>query len=113
MIEAMYGIEFVSNVTVNNGGYGVVVLETGRVLGGDSSFTYIGSYEAKNGRVTAKVKCNNDRKLLPSVFGNFDVFTLQLEGNVGDFKELVLQGHMVEHPNMKIGIKLTRRAELP
>ncbi len=38
MLEALYGVEFTSNM--NYGGYGVVVLETGRILGGDSSFVY-------------------------------------------------------------------------
>jgi len=36
MIEALYGIEFVSNV--DDSGYGVAVLETDRMLGGDSFF---------------------------------------------------------------------------
>ena len=37
MLEAMWGVEFGSN---QDGGYGVVILETGRILGGDSSFIY-------------------------------------------------------------------------
>lgn len=110
MIEALYGIEFVSNM--NDSGYGVVVLETGRILGGDSSFTYIGDYEVKNGTVYANVRCTNDRKMMQSVFGNINEFNLCLEGTLAE-KEFILQGHVTENPTMKIGIKLTRRAELP
>lgn len=110
MIEALYGVEFVSNM--NDGGYGVAVLETGRILGGDSSFVFVGDYEVKNGKVHAKVKCTNDREMLQSIFGDIKEFTLQLEG-VPDEKEFILQGHMLENSNMKIGVKLTRRAELP
>lgn len=109
-IEALYGIEFVSNM--NDGGYGVVVLETGRVLGGDSSFVFVGSYEVNNGTVVADVKCTNDRKMLRSVFGDIDEFNLHLEGKPDD-REFILQGHMVENPSMRVGVKLTRRAELP
>lgn len=110
MVEALYGIEFASNQ--NDGGYGVVVLETGRIFGGDSSFVFIGSYEVKNGKVIANVKCSNDRKILRSVFGDIDEFNLHLEGEPSE-KEFILQGHMVENPSMRLGVKLTRRAELP
>lgn len=110
MLEAMYGIEFVSNT--NDVGYGVVILETGRVLGGDSSFVFVGKYEVKNGIMHTDVKCTNDRNLLPSIFGDIKEFSLRLEGKP-DYKEFLLQGHMIENPAMKIAVKLTRRAELP
>lgn len=110
MIEAMYGIEFVSNL--NNGGYGIAVLETGRILGGDSSFVFIGDYKVENGRVNARVKCTNDRKLLESIFGNISEFNLVLDGELAR-DEMILGGYVVENPAMKIGVKLTRRAELP
>lgn len=110
MIEALYGVEFVSNMS--SGGYGVAVLETGRILGGDSSFVFVGDYEVKNGVLHANVKCTNDRETLQSIFGDIKEFNLKLEGIPGQ-KEFILQGHMLENPEMKIGIKLTRRAELP
>ncbi len=91
MLEAMYGIEFGSNM--NDGGYGVVILETGRVLGGDSSFVFVGSYEVKNGVLHADVKCTNDRNLLPSIFGDIKEFNLHLEGKP-DYKEFILRGYM-------------------
>jgi T3SS negative regulator,GrlR len=110
MLEALWGLEFGSNL--NDGGYGVVVLETGRVLGGDSSFIYVGSYELNNGVVTAQVKCTNDRKSLTSVFGDIAEFNLHLEGTPSH-DQFILQGHMIENPSMKIEVKFTRRAELP
>jgi hypothetical protein len=109
MLEAMYGIEFVSNN--NDGGYGVVIFETGRILGGDSSFVYVGSYEVKNCLVYADIKCTNDRNL-QSIFGDIEEFNLHLEGKP-EHDEFIIQGHMIENPSMKIGVKLTRRAELP
>ncbi len=113
MLEAMYGVEFVSNVVdVNNIGCGVVVLETGRILGGDSSFIYIGNYETNDGTIQAKIKCTNDRELAHSIFGDVKEFTLQVEGKL-DHNEFLLHGYVIENPEMKIGINLTRRAELP
>ena len=110
MLEAMYGIEFESNS--NDSGYGVAILETGRILGGDSSFIYVGKYEFKNGVVSADVKCTNDRNLLQSVFGDIKEFNLHLEGKP-EHGEFLLQGYMIENPSHKVAIKLTRRAELP
>lgn len=110
MLEAMYGVEFASNM--NNGGYGIAVIETGRILGGDSSFVYVGNYELKNGVLHAEIKCTNDRESLQSIFGDIKEFTLHLEGKP-EHNGFIMEGHMAENTNMKIGIKLTRRAELP
>ncbi len=109
-IEAMYGVEFVSSMNI--GGYGVLVLETGRVLGGDSSFVFVGDYEIENHIVKANVKCTNDRNALTSVFGDLKEFNLKLEGKFEE-KEFILNGYLVENPSMQISVKLTRRAELP
>lgn len=42
MLEALLSVEFVSNV--QGSGAGVVVIETGRILGVDSSYLYVGKY---------------------------------------------------------------------
>lgn len=110
MTEAMYGIEFSSNE--GNSGYGVVVLETGRIFGGDSSFLYIGHYHVDDGMLIAEVKCTNDRKILDSIFPGLDAFTVQVSGAPSG-EEFVLKGHVVGDHARKIEIKLTRRAELP
>lgn len=112
MIEALYGIEFVSNV--DDSGYGVVVFETGRMLGGDSSFVFVGSYQISNGDIAAEVKCTNDRGVFQSIFGDIKEFTLKLFGTPDTgHEEFMLKGHMVENPSMEVSVKLTRRAELP
>lgn len=110
MLDALYGIEFVSNKLES--GYGVVIVEKGRILGGGSSFVYIGSYTESNGVVVAKVHCKNDRRILGSVFGEVYEFNLVLEG-VSAPSEFVIQGYMVENPAMRVGVKLSRRAEIP
>ena len=111
MIEAMYGVEFLTKA--GNSGYGVAVLETCRIFGGDSSMTYIGDYSVENGRVKASVKVTNDRGVNPSIFGdNAKQYTLELEGEVED-SEIVLQGHRTDDKTKEIGIRLTRRCELP
>ena len=116
MIEGMYGIEFKSNL--NDSGYGVVIFETGRIFGGDSSCVYIGNYKINHDRVLeANIEVTNDRKTLVSIFGDIEKF--HLRGRVklsnDDFliSEFTMHGEMVENPAMKIEVLFTRRANLP
>jgi hypothetical protein len=112
MIEALYGLQFKSNQ--HDFGYGVAVLETNKVLGGDSSFVFIGNYKLENGMLNAEIKCTNDRRLLQSIFGDIDSFNLKVCGNTdNECKNFILKGYMVENPSMEIEIEVTRRAELP
>ena len=111
MVEALYGIKFISNL--DNVGYGMVVLETERILGEDSSFIFIGNYEMKNNKLLATVKCKNDRKILTSVFfGDIDEYTLKLEGTPAH-DNFILHGTMIENTSFKVDVELSRRAELP
>ncbi len=110
MLEALWSVEFVSNV--QGAGAGVAVFETGRILGGDFAFTYIGSYKTKNDKIVAEIKVTNFRGEPHSVFGPIKEFNLYLEG-VPQRAAFEVYGHMVENPTLKIGIRLTRRAELP
>lgn len=110
MIEAMYGVEFVSNE--KSGGFGVLILETGRIFGGDSSFVYTGSYRVESGRVYATIHVVNDRMVLESIFEGKNEFDLTLEG-VLEHDQFVMKGTMKEYPDREIIAQLTRRAELP
>ena len=57
----------------------MVVFETGRVFGGDTSFFYIGSYELTQTRVSGRVRVKRHSESLPSVFGLED-FELGFKG---------------------------------
>src|SRR4051812_15063347 len=114
MIEAMYGVKFHSNM--GDFGFGVVILETGRVLGGDSSCVYVGEYRVENGILKAHVEVTNDRKVLTSIFGDIDRFHLNCSVKIGPdgfYDRFVMDGEVVENPEMKILVEFTRRAELP
>jgi hypothetical protein len=110
MLEALWSVEFVSNV--QGFGAGVAVFETGRVLGGDASYTYVGKYSSNGNGLVADIVVSNYRGAPHSVFGAIPKFTLHLEG-VPKQDTFDVHGHMVENPNLKIDIRLTRRAELP
>ncbi len=92
---------------------GVVVLETNRILGGDTSYTYVGDYEVKNKRLTAQVRVRRYTTYIPqSVFGELDDFVVTLEGNVDD-SQMSLSGRSPQAPGQWLIARLIRRAELP
>lgn len=111
MLEALWSVEFISNVQGSGGG--VAVFETGRILGGDATYIYVGSYSTNgSGLLKADITVSNYRGSLNSVFGNIPKFTLHLEG-IPKPDTFDVHGHMIENPALTISIRLTRRAELP
>lgn len=60
-------------------GSGVIVLQDGRILGGDSSLLYDGTYNQKDGKFTATVKTSRHSFAMPSMFG-LDDATLSFAG---------------------------------
>ena len=114
MLEALWSVTFQSNVPIqNNAGGGVAVLETGRVLGGDAQFTYIGSYRSPRPElIEAEIECVSYREGGVSIFGPLKKFHLKLQGKP-DRNRFLLRGVVVEQPQMQIAIELVRRAELP
>ena len=112
MIEALWSVEFVSNT--HSIGAGVAVFETGRVLGGDSSFMYVGDYKTENGIVHSNIHVTKYSNIgnMQSIFGPLTSFNLKVSGAV-DPQTMVLTGTMIEQPQLQITIKAIRRVELP
>lgn len=122
MLEALWSMNFTSNLGLI--GCGVVVIETGRILGGDSLMIYIGDYEFKNDIMSARIHVKkyadipSNADISPnigsvSVMG-LDDFNLNVKGSLStDSETLTLEGHVVGNPSLKITINATRRANLP
>jgi len=110
MLEALWSVEFSSNLGMK--GAGVAVFETGRVLGGDSSYYYVGDAEVVNSILRAKLEVTHYSGPRNSVVGNYDRYHLEISGPVNR-NQMILQGHVVEDPRIKMAFRLTRRAELP
>lgn len=111
MIEALWSVEFRSNLDLI--GSGIVVLETGRVFGGDSAMIYVGSYTVDGNNIKAELHIHRYASApgMVSITG-LDDYHLQATGKLGT-KEILLQGHVVGAPNIQIVVKAVRRAELP
>ena len=111
MLEALWSVEFQSSFGMH--GNGVVVFETGRVLGGDSTMMYVGSFHVGNGVIDADIHITKYASApgQTSVVGLND-FNLKVTGKP-DRERLTLSGYVVEDPARKITIVAVRRAELP
>ena len=110
MIEALWSVEFVANT--QGFGSGVVVVENGKVLGGDAQYFYVGSCKFENGVLHASAVITHYAGPPNSVFGTSNKFTISVSGTPAHDK-FVLRGHVVEVPQLQISINFTRRAELP
>jgi len=94
-----------------NGG-GVVIFTKGKVFGGDTGYTYMGSYRTQGTSVKANVKVCNFLPDVPSVVGVAGDFELNIDGTVeGDV--IKGTGSLVNSQAVGIALKLTKRANLP
>jgi hypothetical protein len=112
MLEALWSVKFRAAGT-GDFGHGVVVLETGRVLGGDSEYMYVGSYRVgEGGRFLARLEVKHYGQFPISIFGPVKQFVLDVSG-VPARDQFSAQGVMVGRPDLRLELELTRRAELP
>jgi hypothetical protein len=111
MLEAVWSVEFVSHNYRVAGG--VVMFENGRIFGADSNFYYLGTYETRDGKVTARLKFHNFTGITSLIFGEgLTEFSVQVEGNFSD-DSFVANGHLVQDADYEFGIGFKRQAELP
>jgi len=110
MLEALWSVEFVSNI--QGVGSGIVVLETGRVLGGDAQYFYVGSYSVEAGIVKANVTITHYAGPPNTIFGQAKSVTLNFSGKPAHDK-FELQGAVAGSPGLTVSVRFTRRAELP
>lgn len=110
MLEALWSVQFISNLQVF--GSGVVIFETGRVLGGDATFYYVGDYETKDGQVDGVISITNYNGSNLSIVGPGNNFKIKLSGKINT-PQMELSGFRIDAPNIKVAVRLTKRAELP
>lgn len=117
-IEALWAVRFVG---VNGGSIGeqsggVIVLESGRLFGGDTWTYYTGSYSIANGQVTFRVNVGvHHTGGGESIFGG-PLVPYSLEGVATvDAAQRTMKADLVAigQPQMRIAAMLHRVAELP
>lgn len=108
--NGLWAIDFLS--TINLVGSGVLVMNNGRLLGGDEGFYYSGSYEkTPTNEIFAKIKVTRFKSDHISVFGDIGQFTLNLKGTLKDRSfEGIASVNL--NPTQKLQIKGTKKEEL-
>lgn len=108
MVEGLWIVQYVG---LQGAGGGVAVFVNGKVLGGDTGYTYVGTYTVKDGEVTARVRVSNFLPNIPNVLGLQGDFELEMKVPVTG---PVVQGAMslVGHPGAGVVVKLTKKADL-
>lgn len=112
-IEAMWQVTFGAGITATGVefGAGVVVLETGRLFGGDSWFYYIGTYNVVGEDVTCEISVRRHTPGNASVLGK-DNSILILRAKFNQ-EQMLLVGNDAENPAMQFQASIRRIAELP
>jgi hypothetical protein len=110
-LEALWTVRFGSGV---RGGAGVIVFETGRILGGDSCFYYTGrySYNPRDQTLSGEIKVIRHAPGLELIFPGFDRGTVRFSGPVAE-PTMVLTGHLVEDVTQTIEVRCQHLEDLP
>ena len=109
MVEGLWTVQFQG---VQGVGGGVVVFAKGKILGGDSGYTYTGDYQENGNNVRAKVAVGNFIPGVPNVMGRQGNFELEISG-VLNGNVITATANLAGAPNQKLNARLTRRAILP
>jgi hypothetical protein len=108
-MNGLWTLEFGSSVGMFGGG--VVVFDNGKVMGGDAGYFYLGEYKLTGNSFEATIE------VAPFIEGYESAFktvgqrlTLKLVGSVVDATHAIAQGSPAGMPNLKLGVKLTKRS---
>jgi len=108
MYEGFYIVQFAG---MEGKGGGVVLINRGQVFGGDSAYTYIGTYEVKGVRLLAKIEVQNFEPSIGEVMGIKGDYTLSLSLALKD-GALVGEGTTPSAPGFGLKVKLTLRSKM-
>jgi hypothetical protein len=107
-VEGFWTAEFGSSLGIFGGG--VAVFQDGKVMGGDGGYFYSGTYQQTENTVRATLLITPFIQGYESAFKTINSpFTLQLVATLTDEAHAIAQGHVQGMPNLKLGLKLTKR----
>jgi hypothetical protein len=111
MVDAIWSIRLVSSDRIS--GIGIVVLEAGRIFGGDPEYYYVGTYRAAHGMVYAAIVATPyEETPCTTVDLVAESFRVELSGRI-DKPKMELRGHLEGDPSRRIRLECTWKADLP
>jgi hypothetical protein len=91
---------------------GVAVIETGRILGGDSGYAYVGTVDASGQHVSDRIRSIRHNRAVESVYGrDEDEFELSFKGMSLSHERIEGELHRPGFPSGRF--VFTRLVELP
>ena len=103
MREGLYKVEFSTPLGM---GYGVVHAKGGKMLGGDSSMYYVGSYTVESGTLTATIKVDRHSPALQTTVFGRDNVTIHVAGKVNG-NAIAAKGTSPQAPGIGFQANLT------
>src|SRR5713101_127037 len=117
--EGLWSVEFISSPQSQGQmwsgvGAGVVVLETWKLFGGDSTYFYLGTYSFNAGKLTAIVDVKHYYGPRNAIFGDLEQFRLNLRqvdrqptADPNGNRLLWVEGELEQNQTRKIAALLT------
>ncbi len=108
MIQGLWVLQYIG---LKGSGGGVVVFVNGKVLGGDTGYSYVGTYTLEDDTLKAHIRVSNFLPDVPNVLGLSGDFDLEIIAPVtGD----LVQGAMslVGRPGAGVAVKMMKKASL-
>jgi hypothetical protein len=109
-VEGVYSAHFLSNA--DQYGEGIVVVDGGRIHGGDLDHVYIGKYTLVSNEFSATVNVANYSGKFSSVLGPLAQYRLMLNGVVKRAQDISICGKVEERPDISIQINLHKISPL-
>jgi len=108
----MEGFWIVQYEGMQGNGGGVAMFIKGQVFGGDTGYTYLGTYTTQGNSVKARVMVRNFIPGIPSVVGITGDFELSIDGLV-EGNVVNGTGSLVGVQRPGIALRLSKRADIP
>jgi len=109
-VEGVYVAHFLSNA--DQYGEGIVVVDDGRIHGGDLDHVYIGKYALAENEFSATLDVSNHSGRFSSVLGPLAQYRLTLKGTVKKQQDITCHGTVEERPDLAIQINLRKLSAL-
>lgn len=105
------GFWIVRTIVSQGTGGAVVILTSGKLLGGDNGFYFMGTYYADQVSMKAHVTVHNFDPAVPSIFGITGEYELEVSATVqGD--TMVGTAMLAGQPTKSIGLRLEKKSNL-